>query len=370
MKWRHLSSKTGALIPPGPTEQTLCLVLDIDRDGVDEFVIGCRREAPAMTWYRRDGDRWRRSLIEDALLPIEAGGAFCDIDGDGDLDIVAGEDYQGNKLYWWENPYPDFDASVPWKRHEIKNSGGNKYHDQLFGDFDGDGKPELVFWNQGAGKLFQAHIPDNPKAGPWPYTEIYAGHGEGLAQGDIDGDGKPDLLAGGRWFKYNGATRFTPTVIDVAQSHPRIALGDLNGDGRLEVVMVPGDGVGRLKWYERNGDPTKSDAWKGHELLDRDVIHGHSLAVADFNDDGHPDIFCGEMAKWTESALQPDHPDATMWLFLGDGKGGFTRTVIATGFGVHEAKVGDLNGDGRPDILAKPYCWDTPRIDLWLNERG
>jgi FG-GAP-like repeat len=367
MKWTHLPSKTGLLSPPGSHEQTLCLVLDIDGDGVDEFVIGCRRVAPAMTWYRRRGTTWERCLIDDALLQIEAGGAFYDIDGDGDLDIVAGEDAQGNKLYWWENPAPHFDPNVPWKRHEIKNTGARKFHDQIFGDFDGDGRPELVFWNQGEPRLYWAPIPPDPKAGPWPCTAIYDGTGEGLAQGDIDGDGKAELLAGGQWFKHQGGSDFTPHVIDEAQRASRVAVGDLNGDGRLEVVMAPADEIGRLKWYSCAGDPRAPGAWTGHELLDRDVVHGHSLAVADFDGDGNLDIFCGEMRQWSRD--KDDHPGATMWLFLGDGRGGFTRTVIATGHGVHEAKIGNLDGDGDLDICAKPYTWDAPRIDLWLCER-
>ncbi|MCC6442870.1 MAG: VCBS repeat-containing protein [Armatimonadetes bacterium] len=365
VRWRHLSSKSGILVPPGPKEQTLCLAADIDRDGVNDFVIGCRQSAPALVWYKKKGPGWEKYLIEGEFLTLEAGGAACDIDGDGDLDILAGGDWQSNRVYWWENPYPRYDPRKPWKRYPVKDGGANQHHDQIFGDFDGDGKPEIIFWNQGAQKLFRARIPKDPRSGPWPYTEIFSGPGEGLAQGDIDGDGKIELLAGGRWFKYRGDDEFAPYVIDPAQTHPRMAVGDINGDGRLEVVMVPGDTVGRLKWYECRGSPEKAESWIAHDLLDADVVHGHSLAVADLNGDRKPDIFCGEMRQWTE---KDDNSGARMWLFLGDGKGGFTKTVIATGDGVHEARIADLTGDGRPDIIAKPYSWDTPSIDIWLNE--
>lgn len=55
-------------------------------------------------------------VVEKEFLTIEAGGAAYDIDGDGDNDIVFGNDWQGNKLWWWENPYPDFNPEISWKR--------------------------------------------------------------------------------------------------------------------------------------------------------------------------------------------------------------------------------------------------------------
>ncbi len=369
MNWKHLSTETGDLpIPPGSDQQTMCLLSDFDRDGRADFLIACRGKAPAIAWYRRIGREWKVFIVESESIPIEAGGAILDIDGDGDLDFVAGNDYQGDKVWWWENPYPHFTPETTWKRHLIKQGGGNQHHDQIFGDFDGDGKPDLVFWNQGARKLMHAMIPKDPKAGPWPYETIWEGEGEGCASGDIDGDAKVELLAGGKWFKHAGGQEFKPHVIDLAQTHPRIAVGDFNHDGRLEVVLVNGDAVGRLKWYGCKGDPSKTENWIGHDLVGRDVIHGHSLAIADFNLDGHPDIFCGEMAKWTESRKDPDNPGATMWVFLNDGHGGFVKTEVAKGFGVHETRVGDLDGDGRPDLLCKPYNWETPRLDIWRNK--
>ena len=366
LSWSQLSSRNGDLPAPGPsTQQTASLVLDIDRDGINDFVIGAREKAPALVWYRRERNGWTKCVIEKEFLPIEAGGAFHDIDRDGDLDIVMGDDASGNRVYWWENPYPRYDPDSAWTRRFIKESGGKKHHDQIFGDFDGDRRAELVFWNQGERKLYLAEIPDDPRAaGSWRAFEIFSwesGECEGLAGADIDGDGKLDIVGGGRWFKHDGGTRYASRLIDETQSFSRAATGQLKKGGRPEVVFVVGDGVGRLKWYEWSGA-----SFIGHDLFGEDVIHGHSLAVADCNNDGNLDIFCAEMSRWTRAAS--DHPEARSWILLGDGKGNFTRTLVSKGLGNHESRVADLDGDGDLDILSKPYSWDTPRIDVWINQ--
>jgi hypothetical protein len=100
------------------------------------------------------------------------------------------------------------------------------------------------------------------------------------------------------------------------------------------------------------------------------VIHGHSLQVADIDGDGNLDVFAAEMAKWTEKRPDPDNPKAAAWIFFGDGRGHFRQTEFVTGMGFHEARVADLDGDGTMDILSKPYNWDAPRVDVWLQRRG
>lgn len=367
--WQRLSTTTGDLPVPGvSTQQTGTIIGDFDRDGIADFVITARAAAPAMVWYRRTAKGWSRYVVEDSLLPIEAGGIAADVDGDGDLDIIAGGDYRSNEVWWWENPAPKFRASKPWTRHVIKREGAGQHHDLLAGDFNRDGIADLVFWNQRASALFMATFPHDPRrTESWLYREIFHAEGmaEGLAKADIDGDGFDDIVGGGRWFRRNVDGAFTAHVIDASQQFTRAAAGDLKRGGGPEVVFVSGDRAGRLKWYEGSGD-----RWTGHDLLGEDVIHGHSLQIADIDGDGNLDIFCAEMGKWTEKAEQPDNPDPRMWIFWGDGKGNFEKTEYHPKQCNHESKIADLDGDGRPDILIKPYNQDAPRVDVWLNRSG
>lgn len=373
--WRHFSSTKGDLpVPNEGNQQTSSTVFDIDGDRTNDFVITERTESPSVTWYRRSGDGWERYVVDHDPLHIEAGSTFHDVDGDGDLDFVAGGDGQSNKVWWWENPSPRFDPNTSWTRRLIKDSGANKHHDQIFGDVDGDGEAELVFWNQGERKLFVAEIPDNPRRSqPWDLSAIYewgsdqmeqrgsypgwkaTNEHEGLAIHDIDGDGIDDIVGGGRWFKRTGPTSYIPQIIDASYPFTRSAVGQFIEGGRPEVILVAGDGSAPMMLYE-----WREGTWSARKLID-EVKDGHSIAVTDFDGDGRLDIFSAEMQLG-------ENPRPRTLLLMGDGKGGFTERTIHTGFGLHEAQLADLDGDGDLDVLGKPYTWEAPRLDVWINE--
>ena len=210
VNWVEISTKKGDLEVPNPgKQQTSAAVGDIDKDGINDFCISERTSAPGMVWYRRDSGTWKRYIVEDSICYIEAGTVIFDIDNDGDQDIIAGGESKTNQLWWWENPYPDFSRTSGWNRYLIRNSGGNKIHDQIIGDFDGDSRPDLVFWAQGDQVLYFSRIPEKPEElTSWKLIEVFkyyndgqmeqhgtyppwkkANEHEGLAKADIDGDG-------------------------------------------------------------------------------------------------------------------------------------------------------------------------------------
>jgi len=364
VNWSKISTSTGE-IPSSVGflgDQTAAVVFDINGDGVDDFVIGGRLgfgPGPSMEWWEWNGNGWNRHTLEPELLPLQVGGAPHDIDGDGDLDFVLGEDINGGRLYWWENPYPNFDQR--WTRHEIIDLQlGARYHDQVFGDFDGDGRGELAFWNNSTRDLYLSEIPQNPKFGQWFPQIIFTApsNAEGVAVADIDLDGVDDLLAAGYWFKHQGQGNYEDHIIDASRSLVRVQAGQLVAGGRPEVVYDSAEIATRLIMYQ-----WIDDEWVGSELLAEDIQNGHSLNIGDVNNDGFLDVMSAEMFIGGNT-----NPESR--IFYGDGAGNFFPQLVSAGIANHESKLADLDGDGDLDILGKPFREGSPEVNIWINDLG
>ncbi len=361
VQWTHLSSTLGDIpTPPGGPDQTAALVGDLNNDGQNDFIIGARGGGNSVVGYLGAGASWSLITIEAGFLAPEAGGALFDIDSDGDLDVVFGQDFSGPNVWWWENPFPNIDPSVPWVRRLIKDSGGRMHHDQGFGDFDGDGAAEFATWITTESRLRIYEIPSDPLTNsPWPsFVDVTfsAVNPEGLDVADIDGNGTEDIIVGGYWLRYDGAKNYTPMPIDPGYTSARTLARDFIPGGYLEVFQNSGDGDGAFKFYAFDGS-----TWNSTTLIPL-VQHGHSLEAGDFNRDGNLDVFTAEMGSPGAGA------NARMWIGWGDGTGGFTLEVISTGLANHMSRAMDLDGDSDIDLLVKPFSYGSPRIDVFLAE--
>lgn len=342
---------------PAGTHNDICLIGDLTGNGREDIVVGGKYGTGNLVWYDNPG--WERHTIATAHL--EAGGVLLDITGNGVPDVVAGnpQDYEegqsNTRLYWFESPR---DPRGPWTKHLITDAF-RKYHDQAIGDVDGDGQVEIVFASQGAKVVAYFDIPEDPTDCPWPEEcchliaedlEV-----EGLWVGDLDGDGENEVVAGPNVFKRTAEGWGRTELVSDLDPRTCVAVGDLTGDGRPDVVLSEGErDRGRLVWL-------RAPDWEPVELTG-DLFHPHSLALADFNADGKLDIFVGEMGLG-------GYESPREIIYRNAGGGEFEMNVIGN-LPTHMATVGDLTGNGLPDIAGKPYDSGKDQVDVWINHTG
>jgi hypothetical protein len=201
---------------------------------------------------------------------------------------------------------------------------------------------------------------------------------------DLDGDGRPDLIVAdlgsffarnehtGRviWLRNLGEGRFVPiTLLDDVGRVADVQVADLNGDGKLDlVVAVFGWRSGAILYLENRTTDWKRPAFH-RTVLDRRAGAIH-VPIGDIDGDGHPDIV-GLISQEHECVVAS----------LGDGKGGFRRETIYQAphpaYGSSGIQLVDLDGDGdldvlytNGDVLDPPYLLKPYHGVQWLENRG
>jgi hypothetical protein len=334
----------------------LTALVDLDRDGDLDFVLGGRPFKPSqLYWFEFQApDRWvRHSVGTDYLSDV--GLAVLDVDRDGWPDLVCSG-------VWYRNPGKPREQAFERMAFDESAAGA---HDVLIADIDGDGKPDVVMMGDERTKLNSLcwfSIPSDPRQS-WqrhPIGPPVHGAITPNAAADLDGDGDLDILRADTWFEnQDGKGReWAPHPnLPMGRKGPygicvRTAVVDLDGDGKQEVVMADADIVDSKVAVLRNADG-KGGSWIKTELP-QSFTYGslHALGVADFNGDGKPDIVVNEQ----EELLPPgrENPRWIIWENLG-GNRFAERIVLDTKLGGHELQVGDVDGDGDMDICSKPW---------------
>jgi FG-GAP-like repeat len=325
--------------------------------------------------------------FEKVVLDLGANEActFADINGDGRLDIVAGEN-------WFEAPN--------WPRHRFREFGfTNNYIDNfsdLALDVNGDGRIDLIsvswfsrriawFENPGAkdkrwvehsieavspvefaflvdlnndGKAEEILPQFGDKKAPLAWYELKGGkfvkhvvdassHGHGIGAGDVNGDGKNDVLTPDGWFEAPD-WKFHPAFESKAFSFMHVT--DVNGDGKNDVITSNAHDYGLLLFEQQS-----TGEWK-KSVIDDSWSQGHAVTLVDLNGDGQLDILTGKRYM-AHNGKDPGgrEPLGIYWYerMKTESKIEWVRHVIdyggRTGGGM-QIPVADLDGDGDLDF--------------------
>ncbi|MBI3463003.1 MAG: VCBS repeat-containing protein [Planctomycetes bacterium] len=289
--------------------------LDLDGDGVDELVVargeGRWGRNPELLWFQEGSgrDTWVEHAVE--RLPGAPKDAPHDIEPISFV-IASGERVPGvavlvsrRQLLWYEIPNP---PTNPWRRREIGVFPGKEQHSGLaVGDVAGRGRPDVVCG------MFWAECPADPTAEPWKLHRY------------------------GRWDDggWGGMAK--------------VALADLDGDGRQEIVASEAEiPQARLSVFQRSAsDP---DAPWNEVSVDRDLYCPHSLVLPDIDGDSRAEIIVGEMTAggWDF----PLNPSPKIFVYRNEGNLRFRKSTLVSGWGVHEMGVAPARADGRVLVFA------------------
>lgn len=283
--------------------------IDVNQDGKLDIVCGAWwYEAPHWGAHRfREIELIRGRYDDYSNLPL-------DVDRDGYVDIVS-VNYRSKSLYWCRNPGPTQIDSL-WERAVIDQPGTSETGRLV--DINGDGHLDVLPNGTSFAAWYEV-VMDDANTPKWVRHELpqeLVGHGIGA--GDINGDGRVDIVSPKGWAEApldpaSGRWQWHPEFQLADDCGLPILCHDVDGDGDTDMIWGRGHDIG-LYWTEQVADDQLSIASSGVELAGHRWLEGVLPAIS--------------QVKWITHAIDTD---------------------VAT---VHTIMLADMDGDGRQDLVS------------------
>jgi hypothetical protein len=336
-------------------------VADFNKDGKLDIAVGD-------FWY--EAPEWKMKPIRKSEMPSGFDPAkyskcmICFVD-DFNKDSwpdVAVIGFPGAPCHWYENPQ---NKEGEWKEHQIWRSACNET--PLYLDLFKDGQKRLVMAIQPEGQMCWLE-PDKDLSKPWvvhpisvkkaPCTEVFT-HGLGL--GDLNGDGRLDIIVHKGWWEQPADAKTTdkPWTFHAANLGDACAdmyVCDVDGDGRMDVVSSSAHLRGI--WWHQNTAGATGVEFRTRPILN-DFTQTHAMHYVDINGDGQNDFVTGKRwwAHGAKGDVDPTYPSVIYWIETVRGPSGqppfFRSHLIDADSGIGtQFTVTDFNGDGLLDVIS------------------
>jgi uncharacterized repeat protein (TIGR01451 family) len=326
---------------------------------------------------------WSAGQRADLPTLGAVGSAVADLNGDGRPEVIFSNHYNDsthnvNSYIYWGQAGGTYGVQYSaGARTDLPTSGT---HGLAVADLNGDGRPEVIFSNQyndsthnvnsyiywgQAGGMYGVQYSASAR------TDLPTSGAVGVAVADLNGDGRPEVIFSNH---YNGSTSNVNSYIYWGQAGGTygvqysagartelptnraagVAVTDLNGDGRLEVIFANAQDS-YIYWGQLGGP--YGVQYSASQRTNLPSVVGEKPSVADVNNDGQRDV-----------VIQNYHGGFTR-IFWGPLPTSGTATSYwdrSQAFGFRGLSLSDLNGDGRLDLLTGRFGTD-PSSSYWTG---